>query len=160
MKLKRIGFILAVTAIIITATVNCFAFGGVSTLGYENATCTLHKFYHQSAYSTVNTDHGLDVHQDRSSRSASTQISTASSLNCYVVTGVYSDNGTLTGEWYDTEVKRPSPKWNNSITAKVSIGSSVKVRCVQHYASHPSFCGGKEHIFYHYQATHPNDPKD
>lgn len=159
MKLKRIGFILAVTAIIITATVNCFALGGVNPLGYENATCMLQKFYNQSAYSNVNTDHGLDVHQTRDSRSAKTQISTASSLNCYVVTGVYSDNGTVTGAHYKTEVIRPSSKWNNSITAKVSIKSSVNVRCAQHYASHPSFCGGKEHIFYYYDKSHSSDPK-
>ncbi len=159
MKLKRIGFILAVTAIIITATVNCFAFGGVSTLGYENTTCKLQKFYNQSKYSTTSTVDGFPVEQERSSLSAKTKINTASSLNCYAVTSAFSDNGTVTGAHYKTEVIRPSSKWNNSITAKVSIGLSVDIRLVGHYASHPSFCGGKEHIFYRYDVSHPSDPQ-
>lgn len=43
MKLKRTLFLVAVIAILITATYNCFAFGGGSTLGFEKETCTIEK---------------------------------------------------------------------------------------------------------------------
>lgn len=101
----------------------------------------------------------MSVTRQRDQKSAKTQILVKQSTNCYVVTSVFSNNGTLTGVHYKTEVKRPSSKLNISITAKVKIGSSVDVRLVGHYASHPSFCGGKEHLFYYYDAPHSSDPK-
>lgn len=158
MKLKRILFSIAVLVIIITASVNCFAFGGVNTLGYEKETCTLEKEYHLPAYTFSTMEH-MAVYRQRDEESAKTQILVKGSLNCYVVTGVYSNNGTLTGVHYKTEVKRPTTKLNREITAKVSIKSSVNVRCVTHFASHETFCDGKEHVFFYYDASHSNDPK-
>ena len=158
MKLKRIIFSVAVMVIFITATVNCFAFGGVSTLGFENSTCTIEKKYNFHKYEITTMEH-MSVYRQRDNNSASTRILVKNSLDCYVVTGVYSNNGTLTGVHYKTEVKRPSSKLNSNINAKVKIGSSVDVRVVEHYASHPSFCSGREHIFYYYDASHPNDQK-
>lgn len=157
MKLKRILFSIAVLVIIITASVNCVAFGGVNTLGYENETCTIEKKYNLSEYDFTTMEH-MSVTRQRDQKSAKTQILVKQSTNCYVVTSVFSNNGTLTGVHYKTEVKRPSSKLNISITAKVSVASSVDVRLVGHYASHPSFCEGKEHLFYYYDAPHSSDP--
>lgn len=159
MKLKRILFSMVVMFIFIATTINCVALGGISTLGYENATCKFQPNYHKSEYSEESTLHGLSIYRQRNSSSAKTQMATASSLNCYVITSVYSNNGTLTGAHYKTEVTRPSSKWNSSITAKATISSSVNIRCVAHYGSHPSFCEGKEHIYHYYDASHPNDPE-